>query len=150
MQELFHTRKNANEGVELPLYLPNGEASEHTITVRGVDSDAFRKAEAAAKRKAVELAQIKSEQKRAEAVRETELECIAALVAKWTFEEPCTKANVVKFLREAPQIADMVNRFAARRAEFFAKKSLSSAVGQKAKSNSKKSQKGQKQNSETT
>jgi hypothetical protein len=134
MQEFF-TRQTANEGVKLPLYRPDGTLSEHWLQVRGVDSDHFRRAEAKGKRKAVELAQIEDEQKRADAVRETELECIAALVAGWSFEQEATLINVVNFLREAPQIADMVNRFAARRAEFFSKKSASSATGQKSKSN---------------
>lgn len=136
MQEFF-TRQTANEGVQLPLYRPDGTLSEHWLQVRGVDSDHFRRAEAKAKRKAVELAQIEDEQKRAEAVRETELECIAALVAGWSFEQEASLINVVNFLREAPQIADMVNRFAARRAEFFSKKSASSATGQKSKSSSR-------------
>lgn len=143
MQE-FYTRQTANEGVQLPLYRPDGTLSEHWLRVRGVDSDHFRRAEAKAKRKAVELAQIEDEQKRAEAVRETELECIAALVAGWSFEQEASLINVVNFLREAPQIADMVNRFAARRAEFFSKKSASSATGQKSKSNSRSRQKGPK------
>lgn len=148
--EEFFTRQIASEGVELPLYLPDGQKSEHTITVRGIDSDEFRQAEAKAKRRAVELAQIQSENERAKQVRETELACIASLVAGWTFGTPCNHTNVVNFLREAPQIADMVNRFAARRAEFFAKKSISSSDGQKAKSTSKRPQKGRKPSSETT
>lgn len=143
MQEFF-TRQTANEGVQLPLYRPDGTLSEHWLQVRGVDSDHFRRAEAKAKRKAVELAQIEDEQKRAEAVRETELECIAALVAGWSFEQEASPINVVNFLREAPQIADMVNRFAARRAEFFSKKSASSATGQKSKSSSRSRRKDQK------
>ena len=140
----FYTRQTANEGVQLPLYYPDGTVSEHWIKVRGVDSDHFRQAEAKAKRSAVELAQIKDEQKRAEAVRETELECIAALVSGWSFPEEANHDNVVNFLREAPQIADMVNRFAARRAEFFGKKSTSSANGSKRKSSSKRSPKARK------
>ena len=42
----FFTRDRANEGIELPLYLPNGRKSEHWLRVLGVDSDAFRLAEA--------------------------------------------------------------------------------------------------------
>ena len=130
----FYTRQKANEGVKLPLYHPDGSVSDHWFIVRGVDSDEFRRAEAKAKRSAVELAQIEDEQERAEQVRETELKCIAALVAGWSFDQDATTDNVVNFLREAPQIADAVNRFAARRAEFFVKKSDSSATGQKKKS----------------
>ena len=141
----FYTRQTANEGVELPLYHPDGTISKHWIRVRGVDSDHFRQAEAKAKRSAVELAQIKNEQERAKAVRRTELECIAALVAGWSFEEmEATHENVVTFLTEAPQIADMINRFAARRAEFFGKKSKSSASGSRKKSSSRSAPKAQK------
>ncbi|QMV29699.1 hypothetical protein [Vibrio phage vB_VnaS-AQKL99] len=118
--EEFFTRQKACEGKKVPLYKPNGEPSEHWFKIRGVDSDQFKEAETAAKRKAIELAQIEDVKERAEAVRTTELACIAALVADWSFEQECTTDNVVNFLREAPQIADMVNRFAANRKSFFA------------------------------
>ena len=36
----FFTRGVANEGVQLPLYLPTGEKSEHWVRILGVDSDA--------------------------------------------------------------------------------------------------------------
>lgn len=146
----FYTRQKANEGVKLPLFHPDGTKSEHWFMVRGIDSDQFRKAEARAKRKAVEFAQIDDQDKRADAIRETELSCIAELVAGWSFEEECTSENVVNFLREAPQIADAVNRYAARRADFFSKKSGSSATGPKRKSSSRNRQKAPKSNSETT
>lgn len=119
MQEFF-TRKAANEGKKVPLYLPNGEKSDHWLIVRGVDSDEFKLAESKAKRNAINLAQIEDENERIEAVRTTELESIAALIANWSFNQKCTPDNVVKFLREAPQIADMVNRYAANRKGFFA------------------------------
>lgn len=143
MKEFF-TRQKANEGVKLPLFLPDGSESEHWLMVRGVDSDAFRMAESKSKRKAIELVQIEDPQERAVQVRETELECIAALIAGWSFEEKLTKDNILNFLREAPQIADAVNRFAVRRADFFTKKSTSSATGSKRKSSSRSRQKAQK------
>lgn len=148
--EEFFTRSSANEGIKLPLYHPDGTKSEHWLRVRGVDSDEFRRAEATAKRKAMELAQIKDPDERAEAVRETELECIAALVAEWSFEQELTHIQLVTFLREAPQIADMVNRFAVQRAQYYSKKSTSSATGQGVKSSSKRPQKAQKSSKETT
>ena len=139
MKEFF-TREKANKGIELPLFFPDGSKSEHSLTVRGVDSDHFRKAEAHAKRKAIEISEVEKLEDREEAVREIELECIASLVAGWTFEEKFTPVNVVNFLREAPQIAIMVARFAARRSLFFQKKQESSTSGQNLKSNLKKSQ----------
>lgn len=146
----FYTRQKANEGVKLPLFLPDGTQSDHWFMVRGVDSDQFRKSEARAKRKAVEFAQMEDQDERADAIREAELECIASLIASWSFDEECTDENVVNFLREAPQIADAVNRYAARRADYFSKKPGSSATGSKRKSSSKPRQKAQKSNSETT
>jgi len=125
----FYTRETANEGVTLPLYHPDGTKSEHSFLVGGVDSDAFRSAETKAKRKAIELAQIDDEDERVSAIAEVELTCIAALVISWSFPQECTAENKINFLREAPQIADAVNRFAAKRAAFFAKKSNSSANG---------------------
>ena len=140
----FYTRQKANEGNRIPLYHPDGTASEHWMLIRGIDSDTFRKTEVLAKRRAMEIAQIKSEEARNKAVHEEELRCIASLVADWSFEDECTEINVVNFLREAPQIADMVNRYAARRTEFFAKKSVSSVNGSDVKSPSKRSRKAPK------
>lgn len=148
--EQFFTREKANEGVDLPLYLPNGELSEYNITVRGIDSDAFREAETTAKRKAIDVAQIKNPDERALAVKTVQIECIASLVAGWNLPTEYTHNNVVKLLTEAPQIADMVNRFAAQRAAFFVKKSSSSAHGQSGKLNLNKSAKEQKPSSEPT
>lgn len=129
MIEQFFTRQTANEGVELPLYYPDGTKSEHWLKVRGVDSDQFRQAETIAKRKSMEIAQVEDIQERAEMVREAELSCIASLIAGWSFDQELTQANIMNFLREAPQIADMVNRFAAQRTEFYRKKSNSSSTG---------------------
>ena len=113
----------------MPLYRPNGEVTEHYFTVRGVDSDKFRAAESKAKRKAIGIAQLDTEEERVEAIQETERECITALIADWSFDKPCTHKNVMAFLKEAPQIADAVNRFAARREGFMAKKPTSSSDG---------------------
>jgi hypothetical protein len=148
--EEFFTRQRANDGVKLPLYHPDGSASDHWLVVRGIDSDIFRETEAKAKRKAIEVAQIKDEKERTLQIRESELVCIAALIAGWSFEKECTADNVIDFLREAPQIADQVNRFAARRSEFYVKKSDSSVLGSKQSLSSKRPRKARKLNSETT
>lgn len=141
---VFHTRGAANDGIELPLSDPNGKLTKHWIRIRGVDSDAFRVAESKAKRNAIELALIEDDQTRAEAVRTIELGCIAALVISWSFEDEIamSESAVIEFLREAPQIADMINKAAARRASFFAQGSRSSLLGSKKKRRSKRSQRG--------
>lgn len=132
MQEFF-TRELANEGVKLPLFHPDGSPSEHWITVRGIDSDHFRKKEAESKRDAINLALVTDLDERAKAVRLAQHKCIASLVAGWSFEKEATETNVVSFFEEAPQIADMVNRYASHRASFFSKKSEPSVTGQSRK-----------------
>jgi len=131
--EEFYTRSAANEGRTLPLYLPNGTKSEHSFVVRGVDSDEFRTTENKVKRRAIDIAQMETEEERLEAINDSERECIASLIISWTFDMECTTENKVSFLREAPQIADAINRFSAKRTEFLSKKSGSSAAGSEAK-----------------
>jgi len=134
----FYTRSKANEGKKVPLSLPDGSPSEHWLMVRGVDSDEFRRAEAKSKRKAIELAQIKDDKERQDAIEQEKLELIAVLVAGWSFPEECSRENVVEFLREAPQIGDMVDRIAVSRASFFGERS-SSSTGTPRKSSASKS-----------
>lgn len=133
MSELsdFFTREKANEGIEVPLYLPDGGESEHKLTIRGVDSDAFRQAETEAKRRALELA---ADGKEPEDGR---LALLAPLVAAWTFDEPCTPDNVRRLLKEAPQIADAVDRIAVRRSLFFAARPSNSKPSPSPKSGSR-------------
>ena len=119
----FFTREIANEGRRVDLVHPDGTPSEHWLQIRGMDADAFKIAETGAKREAVEISQIDDDKKRAVAIADVELKTIAALIADWSFDQKCTSKEVVKFLREAPQIAEMVNRYAARRSLFFGKES---------------------------
>ena len=146
----FYTRKNANDGVKLPLFLPDGTESEHWLIVRGVDSDEFRAAETLAKRGVIDLAQITDAHERAERVRAAEMRCLASLIAGWSFANPLTIDSAVEFIREAPQIGDAVNRFAAQRAAFYKKKSSASVSGPLKKSSSKAARKTQKQPKEST
>lgn len=124
--EAFFTRERANEGIEIPLYLPDGTRTEHWLRIRGVDSDHFRLAEAESKRDAMRVAMIEDPLERAKAIADAKLNLIAALVISWSFEKECTLENVKEFFRQAPQIADAVDQVASKRALFFAKRSSSS------------------------
>lgn len=124
--ELFHTRQRANDGIELPLYTPDGERSAYWMRVRGVDSDEFRLAEAESKRDVMRIAQIEDMRERTREVELSKLKLIAVLVISWNFEQECTQENVVAFLKEAPQIADAIDRAASKRSLFFAARSSSS------------------------
>ena len=121
--ESFFTRENANEGIELPLLLPDGTKTEH----RGVDADGFRKAEARSKRKMLEIAAEKDLDKRDAEVEDTRLAMLAALVIGWSFDNPCTEAEIKRLFREAPQIAEQVDRTAYDRARFFGNSSKGSS-----------------------
>ena len=124
--EAFYTRERANEGIEIPLYLPDGTKTEHWLRIRGVDSDHFRLAEAESKRDAMRVASIEDPVERAKAIQDAKLNLIAALVISWSFEEECTPENIKEFFRQAPQIADAVDQVASKRALFFAKRSSNS------------------------
>lgn len=126
--EAFFTKQKAEEGIVLPLDTPDGTPTEHWIRIRSVDSDAFRIAEAHSKRAALKIAADKEldDNGRILAARDTEFELIAALVVDWSFDMTCSLPNVVNFLKQAPQIADAINKEAARRITFYRGKSTSS------------------------
>ena len=115
--EEFYTRTKANEGVKLPLSTPDGEKTDHWLMILGVDSDVFREAESEAKRSLI--------QKKADP-KEAMLSVVASLVSDWSFDKPCTQEEVKAFLKEAPQIADAVDKVAGDRKLFFALRSSGS------------------------
>ena len=125
--DAFFTRSAANEGIEVPLYLPDGTRTEHFLRIRGTDSDAFRQAEAEGRRKLLEAAAEKDQHKlSAVAVANTEL-LLCSLIIGWSFEQECNEENKKKLLREAPQIGDAIDKMASRRTLFFKKGSPDSA-----------------------
>lgn len=132
MEDLF-TRSKANEGIHVPLTYPDGTESPHWLTVRGVDSDAFIKAETKGKRRLMEIAVVEETEKREEMLHENQLDVIASLICGWSFDMELTHDNVVNLLREAPQIANKVNQLASRRDFFFKKESKPSSGGPKKK-----------------
>lgn len=132
--EAFFTRQRANEGIELPLDLPDGTPTAHRIRIRGIDSDAFRTAHADSKRRMMEILMNQGDKATPDAAAlETErLQLLATLVVSWTFKDsagnpvPCTPQSVLSLLREAPQLAEQIDRIASKRSLFFVKGSPSS------------------------
>jgi len=120
--EEFFTREKANEGIELPLTLPGGGETEHWLKLRGIDSDVFREAEDESRRVAMMAAKLEDESVQRAMLRKEKLGLVASLVIDWSFEQECNDENVRKFLQEAPQIADDINRVCAKRSLFFGKK----------------------------
>lgn len=131
MIEQFFTREKAEKGKELPLFFPDGSISEHSIFIRGIDSDHFKAAERQSVRRAVDLTeQRKKDELTDEQVEkeyeEEKLKLVASLVIRWTLPDDFTEENVIQLLREAPQIKDKINSLAADRKSFFGKGSDSS------------------------
>lgn len=124
--EAFFTRGKANEGIKLPLWTPQGTKSEHWVRILGIDSDAFRMANAEAQRDAFRIAQIEDPAERAAEIALSKRRLVASLVAEWSFDRPCNVDTVADFFREAPQIMDAIDTAASKRALFFAKGSSDS------------------------
>lgn len=114
----FFTRQPSNEGIRVPLFLPDGTPTEHHLTIRGRDSDEFRMAEMRANREMMAIARTKNADDRLSAQNELTLRTLASLVRGWSFEHECTPQAAYEFLREAPQIADAIDKVSARRTFF--------------------------------
>ena len=119
----FYTRKAGNEGTKVPLIGPDGKKTDDYLIIRSVDSDAFRDAEADAKRLAIDAAKIDDINERKQLAKKAELSMIVSLVADWSLDEEFNEDNLREFLTESPQIADAVNQIAAKRVFFIEKKS---------------------------
>lgn len=140
----FYTRSAASIGIQVPLSLPDGSLTDDWLQIRGTDSDEFQRADLNAKRMALTIAGMEDETAREEAIELQKRKIIASLVAGWSFPEECNEENILEFLKEAPQIADLVDRIARNRAVIFAKKPNSSSSTPKPNSSSKRPQKARK------
>ena len=117
--EAFFTREKANDGIKVPLHLPTGEKSEHWIEIYGVDSDAFRRAELEARREGVKLATIQDPIEKDQAQVDLTRTLRASLIRAWSFDQELTRETASEFLRNAPQIAETIDRVSSNRALFF-------------------------------
>lgn len=141
--EDFFTVEGAEAGIDLPLYLPTGEKTDFSIKIRGVDSEKFRIAEAQAKRRAINIAQISDDDERTKAMLEQRVKLAAALVISWNLPEKCNAENIERLFKNAPQLLDMVDSLAGKRSLFFSRKQASSQDGLSKSSGSTKSRKAQ-------
>lgn len=145
----FYTRSTANEGIEMPLFLPSGKKTKYWMKILGADSDTNHETHARlmsrqAPKIKIEAENIDDPKERekfiTEKQRDLEREAIAMLIVDWNLERDdkpveCTQEEKVNFLREAPQIADQINRVASDRNVFFLKGQTSSSSTQEQKSN---------------
>lgn len=127
--DAFKTRPLANEGIRFDLVTATGANSPHFLTLLGVDSDAFQKAKARQTRVIAELFAIKDEGEREDQALVATCDMLAVLVQDWSFSDPdmmpegktveCTVENVSKFLFDAPQIREQIDKLVSNRALFF-------------------------------
>ena len=125
--EQFFTRERANEGIDLPLYLPDGTKTTHSIKIRGIDSDIFKDYESESQRRIMDSSiDLRDKENLVKIMARERRATIASLVISWTFDRPCTHENVVELFTQAPQIEEQVDRLASKRSLFFKIGSLNS------------------------
>lgn len=138
----FFTRESSNEGKRVYLSQPDGTPTEHWLHIIGADSDTFRSSQYNYNQKLRDLVG-----KSPEEIRVMSLDLIrglqACLVTDWSFETECTRENVDAFFKEAPQIAEMVDRLANNRKFFLMQSTSGSTDSQKQSVSSAEGQKGQ-------
>lgn len=119
--EAFNVVKLSNEGVKMPLSLPDGTKTAEYLVVRGADSKEFRTHLSKANREKVKVAKLNTKDPAAadRKLAEINRELVATLVAGWSFPVECDKAHVVQFLADSPQIQKQVDDFAGNQANFF-------------------------------
>ena len=122
----FATRKVSNEGIRLPLALPDGTPSDRYLVIRNYRCDAYRAKLNQIRDRIAEQGKADEDQHQADRVA-----LIASLVAGWNFETPCTPSNVEAFLAEAQLVAEQVDRVAMEDERFFGKGSTPSSDGSK-------------------
>lgn len=124
----FHTRDRANEGIRIPLLLPDGKPTEHWLQIRSIWSDAYQGSRAEIVRMALEhgreLAEksLSDEQKRdmrAEQDRSRRAVLASSLIAAWSNDDPLTEESAVNFLLQAPQVLREIEKIAEDDRRFF-------------------------------
>lgn len=134
----FFTADEANEGEKLPLYTPDGVATSHYITVRGVDSDAYRLAHTRIMRR-TRFADIETDDARDKLTLDAMTELAAALISGWSFDEEFSTEAALAFLKKAPQFVSPINELAGNRSLFFGLKRSASVASQNQNSSSDQS-----------
>tara|TARA_R110000796_G_scaffold17656_2_gene54197 strand:- start:14488 stop:14931 length:444 start_codon:yes stop_codon:yes gene_type:complete len=127
--ELFDVKSTSDAGIKVKLFTPNGDETEHWLTVLGADSDVFAQAESDALKKQIEATRRleASPKLLADANRKISRDMVAKLVRSWSLTETageCNTENVSKFFTKAPQIYEQVNSVAGNRKNFFTTPSM--------------------------
>jgi len=152
--ELFSTSELGNAGVKIPLTDVEGNKTEHWIKIVSIDSTQFKKAQSLF-RKAMLDTHADEEPDEAlfndpEKADRLTTELLASLVVAWSFKNDdgtpyeCSKANVIKVLRDAPVLAQEIDEASAQRRNFIKRSSTKSATSRSKSSSSRNIRKTQK------
>ena len=131
----YFTRKRSNEGVRMPILSPAGKDEGEWFRVLGTESTVFKAAIVEKDRRFVEIAQLPSDQQE-DAKSEAWARLTSALVAGWSFDNPCTPDEVFELLSEDRDLIVQVNEFVTDRARFFGEESSGSVATPKEASDS--------------
>ena len=116
----YQVRGRANTPQRIHLFDPEtNEQTDDWLDIVSSLSDAFRLARDRAMQESGALASERDDAKRKDALESIKRDMQASLVAAWSFDAPCTTANVSAFLIEAPQVAMMIVSVADDNARFF-------------------------------
>lgn len=132
--EKFKTRAKASVPIRTFLFDPaTMKKTDDWLDIRSSLSDEFMEARDRSRQAGPEIGAITDDAARKERVKLEKLKMNASLVAGWSFEEPLTEENIINFLREAPQIQNLIVEVADDATSFFGKDSKSSSSGQRKK-----------------
>jgi hypothetical protein len=144
--EAFATSELSEAGVIIPLMDVEGNPTEHWIKIKGVDSNAFRKAQSSFRKRALELHELESNNPDRDYSKQIEKETnklLASLVVDWSFKNDdgtpyeCSESNIVDVLEKAPVLANEIDAASAKRKNFI-KRSLNPSGNLQSKNSSSK------------
>lgn len=129
----YMIRDKVQQPVRVNLIDPaTGKQTEDWLDIRSSLSDEFTVAREDVQQRVGTITE-PSKEKRLALVKELQLDLKVALVAGWSFEEAFNEDTVREFLRNAPQIQNMVMSVADDTASFFGPRSVNSDAGRKKK-----------------
>lgn len=127
----FFTAQKIEDGISIPIPLPCGSPSSHSMVIMGYDCKSLRVTEATIQREILkDLKNTKSDNKSTdidpkEVEEETEksktrqARLAASLIKSWTFEEECNEVNKIKFLMNSSYIVDLIDKVSSNNKSFF-------------------------------
>lgn len=127
----LYTLEGSNAGAVLNLKDVRGQETGDWIKVRGHDSEDFQRANRRMRRELLQYLEKKGATAKAtdeylDFTSGQQRELQASLVMEWSFEEPCTKENVLELFKNAPDVAEQVDAFSGKRERFVSASSSNS------------------------